>query len=552
LAVAVASALAHFSTALRTASAIVMTDEEKTDWGKVARKAWNAPSWKEAAKEYHPKVTNGGAKPEALPPPSIEELEATAGDLIDCPDILARFGTEVESAGLVGETNNAKILYLTLTSRLFERPVSIAIKGVSSGGKSVTVERVLEFFPPAAYSVRTGLSEKALIYSDEDFRHRTLVIYEAAGMNSDMLSYLIRTLLSEGRLVYELVEKTKAGIRPRKIEKEGPTGLITTTTASKLHPENETRLLSLGVIDTRMQTEAVMRALAADAETPINYVPWRALQTWLATGERRVFIPFAIKLAEQIPGVAVRLRRDFKLLLTLIRSHALLHRNTRSKDDHDRIVATLADYAAVRGLIERLFSEGVEAKVPKTVRETVEAVAVLCRGQSNTATPAEVSLTALAKELKLDKGPTSHRVRKAIDRGFLVNREEKRGKPARIVIGDPLPDEIQILPEVSALEECCSVAAVPEGHNRESEESATEVEIKAETAPPYLPPGQHYNTATLPPDDYPDFPKALRRDRCDHCGTLGASGRYDWPGRPFGVVLHSSCEGAWFDSERRL
>jgi hypothetical protein len=219
-------------------------------------------------KGISPKVTNGGAKPEALPPPSIEELEATAGDLIDCPDILARFGTEVESAGLVGETNNAKILYLTLTSRLFERPVSIAIKGVSSGGKSVTVERVLEFFPPAAYSVRTGLSEKALIYSDEDFRHRTLVIYEAAGMNSDMLSYLIRTLLSEGRLVYELVEKTKAGIRPRKIEKEGPTGLITTTTASKLHPENETRLLSLGVIDTRMQTEAVMRALAADAETP--------------------------------------------------------------------------------------------------------------------------------------------------------------------------------------------------------------------------------------------------------------------------------------------
>ena len=49
----------------------------------------------------------------------------------------------------------------------------------------------------------------------------------------------------------------------------------------------------------------------------------------------------------------------------------------------------------------------------------------------------EISLTALAKELKLDKGPTSHRVRKAIDRGFLINHEEKRGKPARLAIGDP-------------------------------------------------------------------------------------------------------------------
>jgi hypothetical protein len=212
-------------------------------------------------------------------------------------------------------------------------------------------------------------------------------------------------------------------------------------------------------------------------------------------------------------------------------------------------VAALSDYAVVRGLIEKLFSEGVEATVPKTVRETVEAVAALCRGQSNTATPAEVSLTALAKELKLDKGPTSHRVRKAIDRGFLVNREEKRGKPARIAIGDPLPDEIQILPEVSALEECCTVADVPDGHNREREKSPERVEVKAETADPYLHPGQQYNTATLPSDDLPDFPKALRR--CDHCGQPGATGEYDWPHRPFGIVLHSSCEAPWYDSERR-
>jgi hypothetical protein len=536
---------------------IIIVGLVMTDWKEEAEKAWSAPSWKTAAKETARAVTNGGEAPQ-LSPPSIEELQATAGDLISAPDILARFGAEVESAGLVGETNNAKILYLTLTSRLFERPVSVAIKGVSSGGKSVTVERVLEFFPPAAYSVRTGLSEKALIYSDEDFRHRILVIYEAAGMNSDMLSYSIRTLLSEGHLLYEFVEKTKAGIRPRKIEKEGPTGLITTTTASKLHPENETRLLSLGVIDTREQTEAVMRALAADTEAAINYAPWRALQAWLATGERRVFIPFAVKLAEQIPGVAVRLRRDFKLLQTLIRSHALLHRETRGRDDQGRIVATLDDYAAVRGLIERLFSEGVEATVPKTVRETVAAVAVLGLRQSNTATPAEVSLTALAKELKLDKGPTSHRVRKAIDRGFLVNHEEKRGKPARIALGDPLPDEIQILPEVSTLEECCSVAVNPEGHNREQEKAPEKVEVKAETAPPYLPPGQHHNTATPLPDPGP-IPDCLLRapssgfqpPLCDNCGRPATNGqRWNWEGRPDGITLHSSCEAPWFDSER--
>jgi hypothetical protein len=44
-------------------------------------------------------------------------------------------------------------------------------------------------------------------------------------MSSDFATYLIRSLLSEGRLRYERVEKTKDGFVPRLIEREGPTGL---------------------------------------------------------------------------------------------------------------------------------------------------------------------------------------------------------------------------------------------------------------------------------------------------------------------------------------
>jgi hypothetical protein len=211
-------------------------------------------------------------KPEPVEEPiDVEQLGAAAGELITERDILTRFGKAIESAGLVGETDNAKILYLALTSRRFEKPVSLAIKGVSAGGKSFTVESVLKFFPASAYFARTGFSEKALYFSDEDFRHRFIIIYEAVGMGSDYLSYVIRTLLSENRLSYELPIKTEEGIKPQVIEKEGPTGLITTTTAAKLHPENETRLISLSVTDTAQQTRAVMRTLAAgDKRSPID------------------------------------------------------------------------------------------------------------------------------------------------------------------------------------------------------------------------------------------------------------------------------------------
>jgi hypothetical protein len=434
----------------------------------------------------------------------IKEFEQAAGDLIHDPDILERFGQAVQACGLIGETENAKILYLALTSRLFERPVSIAIKGISAGGKSFTVETVLRFFPAEAYFERTGMSEHALPYSDENFQHRHIIVYEMAGMDSDVVSYFIRTLLSENRINYETVEKTEDGLKSRVIEKLGPTGIITTTTAASLHPENETRLLSLGVIDSPAQTAAVMKALgrrAASGDSPDgNLAAWEAFQRWLALGERRVVIPFAVALSEKIPPVAVRLRRDFSTLLALIAAHALLHRSTRTVDEQGRIIATPADYRAVHDLVAKLFAEGIEATVPPIVRETVEAVREVTVGEGGVGEggvgeAAEVSLTLLAKKLGLDKNSAHHRVRKATERGYLVNREEKRGKPARIAIADPLPDELEILPDPTVLE-CWSV----DGGVKGKEGDAIEPEKSDGATPALLPPGSLSNTPTPPSD----------------------------------------------------
>jgi DNA-binding transcriptional ArsR family regulator len=374
---------------------------------------------------------------------SCEAREACR-ELAEEPDILERFATVLASSGVAGEEKIAKLLYLAVTSRLLGRPVSIALKGPSSGGKSHVVERVLSFVPESAYYALTAMSERTLAYSEEPIRHRFLVIYEAAGMSGEFATYLMRSLLSEGRVRYETVEKTSEGMKPRLIEREGPTGLIVTTTAVKLHPENETRLLSLTVTDTQEQTRAVMAALADEAsEAGPNFVPWHALQVWLEGAEHRVWIPYAKKLAELIPPVAVRLRRDFGTLLNLIRAHAVLHQASRERDAKGRIVATIEDYAAVRELVAVLVSEGIEATVPETVRETVEAMKRL--REKSKGEP--VTVAELARELKLDRSAVSRRVRNAKDRGYLRDLEENRRKSSRLIPGDDLPDDLQILPK---------------------------------------------------------------------------------------------------------
>jgi DNA-binding transcriptional ArsR family regulator len=327
------------------------------------------------------------------------------------------------------------------------------------------VERVLSFFPKDAYYALTAMSDRTLAYSEEPIKHRFLVIYEAAGMSGEFATYLMRSLLSEGCVRYETVEKTSEGMKPRLIEREGPTGLIVTTTAVKLHPENETRLLSLVVTDTQEQTRAVMAALAEEAgKAELNLEPWHALQTWLESVEHRVWIPYAGKLAKLIPPVAVRLRRDFGAVLNLIRAHALLHQATRARDAEGRIVATVEeDYSAVRELVADLVSEGIEATVPETVRDTVEAVTRLREDSKGE----PVTVAELARELKLDRSAVSRRVRNAKDRGYLKDLEENRRKPSRLVLGDDLPDDLQILPNPedvrAGVKECASGSARPDG-----------------------------------------------------------------------------------------
>jgi DNA-binding transcriptional ArsR family regulator len=416
-----------------------------------------------ALKDAKPWIELERAETEAASRKAWETCRGLAKEL----DILGRFAEELARSGVAGEERTAKLLYLAMTSRLLERPVSVALKGPSSGGKSYLVERVLSFFPKSAYYALTAMSDRTLAYSEEPIRHRFLVIYEAAGMNSDFATYLMRSLLSEGKVRYETVEKTSEGIKPRLIEREGPTGLIVTTTAVRLHPENETRLLSLTVTDTQDQTRAVMAALAEEAgEAVPDLATWHALQVWLETAERRVLIPYAKKLADLIPPVAVRLRRDFGAILNLIRAHALLHQATRERDTEGRIVATIEDYAAVRELVADLVSEGIEATVPATVRETVEAVKRL--RQDSDGEP--VTVTDLARELKLDRSAVSRRIRNAKDRGYLRDLEESRHKPSRLVLGDELPDDLQILPKPKDVRADVQERALPNAHPDKAQE----------------------------------------------------------------------------------
>lgn len=368
------------------------------------------------------------------------------------PHILNMFQGVVRRRGVVGEETTACTLYLIITSRLLDKQVSAAVKGHSSSGKSHTVEKVVGFFPPEAVLEMTAMSERALVYMKEEFKHRTLVIYEAValreGLEENLTAYFVRSLLSEGRINYPVTVKDKdGGWVTKTIVKEGPTNLVLTTTQTRVHAENETRLLSFHTDDSREQTARILAELAADSDDDTDISEWLQLQEWLQGANHRVTIPYASQLAQLVPPIAVRLRRDFGAVLALIRAHAVLHQLSRDEDDNGRIIATVEDYRAVRSLIHGVLSEGLGSAVSDTIRETVAAVEKLAPAH-----PDGVVATAVAERLGIDKSAASRRLRVAADHGYVHNNEERKGRPGRWVVGEPLPDSVVVLPAADELQ----------------------------------------------------------------------------------------------------
>ncbi len=65
--------------------------------------------------------------------------------------------------------------------------------------------------------------------------------------------------------------------------------------------------------------------------------------------------------------------------------------------------------------------------------------------------------------LGVDKSVASRRWQAARAGGYLKNLESGRGKPARIVLADPLPGDVVVLPPVEQLTDRCTVARVAGG-----------------------------------------------------------------------------------------
>jgi hypothetical protein len=521
----------------------------------------------------------GGKLKPAAPIADIAALADSAAAIIQNENVLDLFAAEFKKV-VAGERSTAKLLYLIATSRLLPKTMHAAVKGTSAVGKSEIRKRLLEFFPPESVVSFTSLSEKFLIYYDGDFAHKVLSMGEAVAVDEQSFQdYLLRELMSEGRIKHSTVQKVGTEIVATTIEKQGPVSFIVTTTKNKLHAENETRMLSLEIDDSEGQTRRVMRKVAQveglnESGADIDYEPWHNFQRWLEAGERRVVVPFASEMVELIPAASVRLRRDAGQVIRAIKAHALLHREQRERDEQGQIIADLdRDYAVVRALMNDLLAEGSGLAVHQAMAETVAAVRRLT---ATLETLEGASGLEVARALKLDKSAAWRRLNAAKGEGYLINLEQRRGMPGKYRVGDEEIQPVAVLPTEAELRDARarSLAEIAKTCNRDEIPQTFQVDTGCKgdlqpgsTAQP-LPDRRNrlqtrlatdkplnHREESLPVARSHDFgdplgARAANGEVCGQCGRSGADGDPLLPvedGETTDLYLHRACIGDWRD-----
>lgn len=267
----------------------------------------------------------------------------------------------MDRAGLVGEKQNALVLFIVAASRVLPRPLNVFVRGHSSGGKNWLVTRIISLLPHSAVAEITSASDQAWSYSRSDFRHRVIYVQEqneAAGTIDP-----IRLLISEGKLV-RIVSGFENGKRiTKKHVARGPVAAIATTTKNRLQIDDETRHISIWVDESPEQTREIAKSYTQQGR-PLSRKErraWHMVQRLLKKkiGTKVVFPRWFEKIPTRLFVGDLSVRRYYPAFIEACRTVCLIRsfQPGRKVSKHGELVVDFADFAITALIFDPVFVE---------------------------------------------------------------------------------------------------------------------------------------------------------------------------------------------------
>jgi len=292
-------------------------------------------------------------------------------------DLFEQVSADIADIGIAGEEQLRLTLYIIMTSRLLDKPLSAIVQGSSSSGKSYTLDTVAKLMPPDQIVQAHDFTEQALYYLPHgSLKHKVVIagerLHRRSGKDGKAQdnSKAFREMVGSDILRKAVTMKGPDGkFETQRIEQPGPIAYLESTTATKINDEDATRLLPLVTDESVRQTELVMQTMRSEAKGRKTDKAKRqeiierhhTMQHQLKPLEVR--IPFIDKLS--LPTTNIATRCTFGQLRSMIQTVALLRQfQKQTKQDAssaEYIEADAADYGIVynlmRPILARVYSQ---------------------------------------------------------------------------------------------------------------------------------------------------------------------------------------------------
>lgn len=267
-----------------------------------------------------------------------EEQQAAVKYLSD-KNLITRLKDDFHKIGILGEDENALILFLAMASHRFENPFSALCLAKSAIGKSYLLNKLAECMPKGSYSFHTQISENALYYFDSSELNGKVLFVEDMDWTTEMLTPLA-TLQTQGKLIKTRATKNKDGLlHSTTFEVRGKLCLIAAAYSERSPERLSLPFLCLHLNHSQAQDALIMdyqkRCKAGQIDRAMIAQTARRLQSVIASLEPiGVINPYAplIELPEDLPHP----RKTLMLLLDFIDVVTFFHQHQREQQVNEQ------------------------------------------------------------------------------------------------------------------------------------------------------------------------------------------------------------------------
>jgi len=203
-----------------------------------------------------------------------QEIKDAALEVLKSKNLFEQISVDIGDVGIAGEEQLRIMLYVIMTSRLLDKPLSAIVQGASASGKSYIIETVAKLMPPEAVVQAHDFSDQALYYlPNGSLIHKVVISGERVNEHRSKDGYAedntkaFREMVASG-VLRKAVTVTGKGKKPKTemIEQPGPISYLESSTAANIHDEDSTRLLPLVTDESANQTRRIIEAQRREAK----------------------------------------------------------------------------------------------------------------------------------------------------------------------------------------------------------------------------------------------------------------------------------------------